>query len=56
MSLSQEANPLLEDWHTPYGLPPFERIHPEHFTPAFDAAMLERQREIECGGEMRGRR
>jgi peptidyl-dipeptidase Dcp len=48
MSLSQEANPLLEDWHTPYGLPPFDRIHPEHFTPAFEAAMLEHQREIDA--------
>lgn len=48
MSLSQEANPLLEDWQTPYGLPPFERILPEHFTPAFDAAMLQHQSEIEA--------
>jgi peptidyl-dipeptidase Dcp len=48
MSLSHEANPLLEDWQTPYGLPPFDRILPEHFSPAFDVAMLEHQREIEA--------
>ena len=48
MSLSQEANPLLEDWQTPYGLPPFDRILPEHFSPAFDAAMLQHKREIEA--------
>jgi len=48
MSLSQEANPLLEEWQTPYGLPPFDRILPEHFSPAFDAAMLQHKREIEA--------
>ena len=48
MSLSQEANPLLEEWQTPYGLPPFERILPGHFSPAFDAAMLQHRREIEA--------
>ena len=48
MSLSQEANPLLEEWQTPYGLPPFDRIRPEHFSPAFDAAMLQHKREIEA--------
>ena len=48
MSLSQEANPLLEEWQTPYGLPPFDRILPEHFSPAFDVAMLEHKREIEA--------
>jgi len=48
MSLSQEANPLLEEWQTPYGLPPYDRILPEHFSPAFDAAMLQHKREIEA--------
>jgi peptidyl-dipeptidase Dcp len=48
MSLSQETNPLLEDWQTPYGLPPFERILPEHFLPAFDTALREHTREIEA--------
>jgi peptidyl-dipeptidase Dcp len=48
MSLSQETNPLLEDWQTPYGLPPFERILPEHFPLAFDTALREHTREIEA--------
>ena len=33
------ANPLLQPWNTPYGLPPFEQIRPEHFVPAFEHAM-----------------
>ena len=32
-------NPLLAAWTTPYGIPPFDRIRPEHFRPAFDAAI-----------------
>jgi peptidyl-dipeptidase Dcp len=33
------ANPLLQTWQTPYGLPPFELIRTDHFVPAFDHAM-----------------
>jgi peptidyl-dipeptidase Dcp len=32
-------NPLLADWDTPHGLPPFQRFQPEHFEPALRAAM-----------------
>ncbi|UES41584.1 peptidase M3 [Roseibium aggregatum] len=35
------VNPLLSDWTTPFDLPPFETIAPEHFEEAFDAAMAE---------------
>lgn len=36
------SNPLLDDWSTePYHLPPFRRIEPRHFKPAFEAAMEE---------------
>jgi peptidyl-dipeptidase Dcp len=32
--------PLLDDWKSePFGLPPFAKIKPEHFKPAFEAAM-----------------
>ncbi|BCW86902.1 Dipeptidyl carboxypeptidase [Alphaproteobacteria bacterium SO-S41] len=34
-----DPNPLLEDWTTPFGAPPLDRIRPEHFLPAFEAAM-----------------
>src|SRR3954467_15562710 len=39
-------NPLLQSWETPFGLPPFDRIRPEHFPPAFDRAMIEHAAEI----------
>ncbi len=42
------TNPLLEPWTTPYGLPPFDRIRPEHFAPAFKSAMHEHDRQIEA--------
>lgn len=32
-------NPLLAAWTSPLGLPPFDRLKPEHFRPAFDAEM-----------------
>lgn len=40
------TNPLLEIWTTPFGLPPFDRIRPEHFAPAFEAAMVDHLAEI----------
>ncbi|WP_343717091.1 M3 family metallopeptidase [Inquilinus sp.] len=40
------ANPLLAEWDTPFGSPPWERIAVEHFRPAFDAALAEHDREI----------
>src|SRR5882724_5743150 len=39
-------NPLLEDWRGPFGVPPFGRIAPEHFMPAFDRAFAEHDTEI----------
>ena len=41
-----DSNPLLLPWTTPFGLPPFDRIRPEHFAPAFAAAMQEHLDEI----------
>ena len=32
-------HPFSAEWDTPFGLPPFERIAPEHFCPAFESAM-----------------
>jgi peptidyl-dipeptidase Dcp len=34
-----QTNPLLQDWTGPFALPPFAAIRPEHFMPAFDAAL-----------------
>ncbi|HEX7637089.1 MAG TPA: peptidase M3, partial [Burkholderiaceae bacterium] len=41
-------NPLLVDWTTPFGLPPFDRLRAGHFPPAFEAAMRARRAEVEA--------
>ena len=33
--MTDNGNPLLQDWQTPYQLPPFQQIKSEHFAPAF---------------------
>ena len=38
-SATTAQNPLLTDWTGPFGLPPLPAIKPEHFRPAFDAAL-----------------
>lgn len=40
------ANPLLEDWDTPFGTPPFDKIESEHYLPALRAGMMEQKKEI----------
>ncbi|MCB1497687.1 MAG: M3 family metallopeptidase [Bauldia sp.] len=45
MSVKDE-NPLLTPWETPFGAPPFDRIRPEHYRPAFEAAMAEQRRTV----------
>jgi peptidyl-dipeptidase Dcp len=39
-------NPFFDAWDTPFELPPFERIRPEHFPAAFDRGMGEQRAEI----------
>jgi peptidyl-dipeptidase Dcp len=45
-----QDNPLLSPWTTPFGVPPFDLIRPEHFVPAFDTAMAEHLAEIAAIG------
>ena len=40
-------NPLLSEWNTPYGIPPFEQIKVEHFMPAYVEAMARHNAEID---------
>jgi peptidyl-dipeptidase Dcp len=42
------ANPLLQSWATPFELPPFGAILPEHFRPAFDQAIAENRAEVKA--------
>ena len=46
----KEENPLLdiEAWETPYRVPPFDRIRPEHYLPAFERAMAIHDAEIDA--------
>lgn len=43
------ANPLLVagEWKTPFGIAPFEKIKPEHFAPAFAAALKAHRADID---------
>ena len=45
-----DLNPLLQDWQTPYGLPPFDALRPEHFEPAFQVAMQRHREELAAIG------
>ena len=40
------TNPFFEAWTTPDGVPPFDRIAPEHFPPAYARALAEHEAEI----------
>jgi peptidyl-dipeptidase Dcp len=40
------GNPLLARWSAAFGLPPFGKIEPKHFKPAFAAALKEHKAEI----------
>lgn len=39
-------NPFLTEYNTPYEIPPFGSIQPEHFIPAIEKGMLEHNNEI----------
>ncbi|TDI62676.1 MAG: M3 family peptidase [Alphaproteobacteria bacterium] len=41
--MTNNNNPLLQTWDTPFGVPPFRDIEEDHFMPAFHAAM-----ELHC--------
>ena len=49
MATTPDSNPLLAPWIGPAGgVPPFDRAQPEHFEPAFEAAMAEQVRAVEA--------
>ena len=45
---SSPANPLLKEWTTPFGVPPFQDIKPEHFLPAYKEAVAQQREEVEA--------
>ncbi len=44
--MSADSNPLLQTWKTPFGIPPFAEIAPEHYAPAFAHAFAAHKAEI----------
>ncbi|WP_429341217.1 M3 family metallopeptidase [Paraburkholderia sp. GAS42] len=46
--MTVHSNPLLQDWQTPWQLPPFAQIKPEHFAPAFATLFAEHLAEIDA--------
>lgn len=47
-SETQPSNPFLQDFDTPYGVPPFQLIRNEHYLPAFKEGIRQQQAEIEA--------
>src|ERR1700722_5823657 len=43
---SDADNPFFQDWTGPFGAPPFGRIAPAHFPPAFDRAFAAHDAEV----------
>ena len=41
-------NPLLQQWTTPFEIPPFDMIENTHFAPAFDEAFLQARAAIDA--------
>ncbi len=43
-----DQNPLLQPWTEPFEAPPFDRIEPGHFRPAFEVALKDHRAEIDA--------
>ncbi len=41
-------NPFFQEWDTPFGVPPFDKILPEHYIPAFKEGMKLEMAEIQA--------
>ncbi|MGA7816981.1 M3 family metallopeptidase [Caballeronia sp.] len=46
--MTDNGNPLLQDWQTPYQLPPFQQIKPDHFASAFAVLFEQHLAEIDA--------
>ncbi len=44
--MTPKSNVFLEDWNTPFEIPPFEKISADQFLPAFEKAFSEHREEI----------
>jgi peptidyl-dipeptidase Dcp len=41
-------NPFFQEWKTPYGVPPFDKIRNAHYMPAFKEGMKQQLEEVEA--------
>ena len=39
-------NPFYQEWDTPFGVPPFDKIKTEHYLPAFKEAITNAKEDI----------
>jgi peptidyl-dipeptidase Dcp len=46
--MTDSSNPFFTQWATPFEVPPFAAIKPEHYSPAFERAFTEHLAEIEA--------
>ncbi len=44
----EKMNPFLNEYNTPFGVPPFNIIENRHFIPAFEAGISEQEAEIDA--------
>ena len=42
------TNPFLQEWKTPYGIPPFEKIQYEDYIPAVKAGIEAQRAELDA--------
>ncbi len=47
-ALQMPNNPILQEWDTPFGVPPFDKIKNKHYLPAFEFAMQVHTQEIDA--------
>ena len=48
LACTNRQNPLLTEWDTPYGIPPFGEIQTDDFIPAIQAGIEQQNKEIEA--------
>ena len=46
-SCAKDQNPFLQEWDTPYGIPPYDKIKIEHYMPAIKAGIAQQEAEIQ---------
>ncbi|MCD6355466.1 MAG: M3 family metallopeptidase [Prolixibacteraceae bacterium] len=47
-SESTMKNPFFKEWTTPFGVPPFDEIKPEHYVPAIKEGIKQHEAEIDA--------